>query len=316
MLIDTLLRPFSKKIYLTESVVNKNLDKYLEKAGKVFDLDKLINEDQTPEKVNKYYQKSFWAYKLFNSNQGLIHFALSDDYYVKSDDYFGLTKIVENEISKISARKVLELASGKGANSIYLGQKFPEVDFMGIDLGQSSLIDAKKVKNYIHEQGDYHDLSKFEDGSFDLIFVIEALCYSQKKHIVMKEAFKKLKKDGVFIIADGYRVGENFSAGEDKARKLVERGMALNEIENKNVIVYNAKKLGFKIKEIDVTEKIIPTAEKFEFLARGFFKFPVFAKLITKIFSEDFSKNSLSGLFLNMLLERGVAGYYVHILKK
>lgn len=316
MLIDILLRPFRKQIYLTESQVNRNLGKYLEKAGKVFDVERLVNEDQTPEKINRYYQKSFWAYRLFNSNKGLIHFALSDDYYVKPDDYFGLTKIVGNEISKISARRVLELASGKGANSIYLAQKFSEVDFTGIDLGQSSLKDAKKIKNYIHKQGDYHNLSEFEDNSFDLIFVIEALCHSQQKYIVMKEVFKKLRKGGVFIISDGYCQYDNLPEQENTARMLVERGMALNKIENKDVILNNAKKLGFKIREIDVTDKIIPTAKKFEFLARGFFRFPVFAKLITKIFSEDFSKNSLSGLFLNMFLERGIAGYHVHILKK
>lgn len=316
MLIDVLFRPFRNKIYLEQSIVNKNLDKYLKKVRKVFDIDKLIREDQTTEKINKYYKRSFWAYKLFNSNKGLIHFALSDDYYVKPEDYFELTNIVKNEIRKSASHKVLELASGRGANSIYLAKNFPKVDFVGIDLGQRSLNKAKKVGNYTHEQGDYHDLSKFKDNSFDLIFVIEALCHSQNKYIAMKEAFKKLKEGGVFIITDGYRVTENFSTEENIARKLVERGMALNAIENKNVIIDNAKKLGFEIKEIDMTEKIIPTAKKFEFLARGFFKFPVFARLITYIFSEDFSKNALSGLFLNTFLERGIAGYYIYILKK
>jgi len=298
-------------------VVNKNLDKYIEKAGKVFELEKLINENQTHEKIKRYYQKSSWAYRFFNSNKGLIHFALSEDYYVKPDDYYGLTKIIENEVSRNLPKKVLELAPGRGANSIYLAQKFPDVNFVGIDLGQKSLDQAKYVKNYTHKQGDYHDLSQFDDNSFDLVFVIEALCYSQEKHVVMFEVLKKLKKGGLFIIADGYRVKESLSEKEDIVRKLIERGMALNEIENIEVIENSAKSAGYKIEQtLDVTEKIIPTAKKFEFLARGFFKLPLLAIFITKVFSEDFSKNSLSGLFLNAFLERGIAKYYVHILKK
>ena len=87
MWIDTLLRPIRKKVFLTESKVNRNLDSYLKKARRVFDVDSLIRENQDTKKIADYYARSHRFYKLLNSPDGYIHFPFSNKYYIERDDY-------------------------------------------------------------------------------------------------------------------------------------------------------------------------------------------------------------------------------------
>ncbi len=44
----------------------------------------------------------------------------------------------------------------------------------------------------------------FPTAAFDVVFVIEALCYSTQKKQVLKEVKRVLKKDGIFIVIDAF----------------------------------------------------------------------------------------------------------------
>lgn len=318
MWIDNILAPIRSLVFTKESQVSKKLDRYIQKVAKVFDISELISEDQSSSKVYTYYKKSFWAYRIFNTDENYIHFSFSDQNYVKKTDYLGPIKEVEKVLKKINAKRVLELASGKGANLGYLNKKYSEVEFHGLDLNQTPLERYKKA-NTTFSKGDFHNLIRYEDNSFDLIFIIEGLCYSENKGLFFKEVKKKLKKGGYLVISDGYRTVDwkDISKEEQIAIKLVERGMALNSIEYLPALKSQVENVNLAlVEEKDFTKEVVPNLRKFEFLARSFFKFPSFAKLMIKLFSKDFAKNSLSGLFMGSMLDSGNGGYYVHIIKK
>src|SRR6185436_7663023 len=102
-------------------------------------------------------------------------------------------------------------------------KKYPFIRFDGVELTPTQLDFAKKkaqkTPNYYPVFGDYHNLSTYPDHSFEIVFVIEALCHSSDKLQVLKEVKRVLKRGGVFIIIDGY-------AKKDPVKRTVEENLA------------------------------------------------------------------------------------------
>lgn len=139
--------------------------------------------------------------------------------------------------------------------------------------------EAKKLINFFPEYGDYHNLSKFKNESFDVIFIIEALCHSLAKEKVLQEVYRILKKDGVFIVIDGYQGKEDISLSDDErlAINLAARGMAVIEPEFYADFIKKAKKEKFSVfNEENVSLYVLPTMRRFEKLVSRFFKFPFY----------------------------------------
>ena len=115
--------------------------------------------------------------------------------YLHSSDDFSLKGIWRKEYFKNENPLVLELGCGKGEYTVGLAEKFPYIKFEGIDISEGQLYfaykKAKKFKNYHPKKGDYHDLNEFPKQSFNIVFEIEAVCYSLEKEKVLKEVSLK-----------------------------------------------------------------------------------------------------------------------------
>ena len=247
------------------------------------------------------------------------------DKFKKEDLLEPLKKVSEYIRKSKSAQiaKVLELATGKGANSSYLAQIFPEVDFFGLDLpsGQIDLAQmaAAALKNFKVVEGDFHDLSQFENQSVDLGFIIESLCYSDKKSIVAKEVNRVLKKGGYFIVVDGYSgpKTDTLTMTEILTKRLVEKGMLVNNLETYSKVRGDILKEGFDlVEEEDVSKLVIPTVKRFEKSADLFFKLGFLAKLIIKVLPDEFTHNVVSGFLLPDVLESGYGVYFISVFRK
>lgn len=216
----------------------------------------------------------------------------------------------------------MELATGRGATSAYLAKKYPGIEFLGIELSQGQLdFSQKKAKKWLNYQpslGDYHDLSRYADCSIDIVFVIEALCYSEDKVRVLSEVKRVLKEGGIFIIFDGYIKKTRSAMTEEEliAVRLTETGMAVNTFEDYPSLLSKAKSLGFSVDSSeDVSKFIMPTLRRFENLAIRFFRHPRSAKIITRVFSKEFAYNAVSGLLMPNLIEEDLASYYITVLR-
>ncbi|MBI2356440.1 class I SAM-dependent methyltransferase [Candidatus Dojkabacteria bacterium] len=301
----------------------KQLEKKLLRISKVFDINEVLNVKVNKEYIAKYYKVNQLAYSIFHTVSDRIYMGVSRDGKYKKEDLLEAARTVEHYIKEISAKSVLELATGRGANSFYLAKRHPDISFQGLDISEGQLYFAQKksrmAPNYSPKLGDYHNLDRYEDSSIDICFVVEALCYSTDKGAVLKEVRRVLKPGGIFIIFDGYlaKPEETLTEKGKLASKLTEIGMAVEKFEEYEDFNKTIKSSGLSIlKEEDVSVFVLPTMKRFEKLAKAFFKIPPLAKLISKILPEEFTYNAISGYLMPALIEEGIASYVITILKK
>ncbi|MEX0635708.1 MAG: methyltransferase domain-containing protein [Ferruginibacter sp.] len=274
--------------------------------------------------IAKYYQINKIPYSLFHSRDDLIYMGISRDGTYKDEDLLEHAKLVEKYIQQIQAKEVLELATGRGASSSYLAKRHSDVKFAGVDLPKGHISyavkKAKQLPNYHPVAGDYHDLSRFPDDTFDIVFVIEALCYSTRKNIVLNEVKRVLRKGGIFIVFDGYSEKEEklLSAEEATAKELTAKGMVVEHFDYYTDFTSLLKKAGFTIiQEEDVSKYIMPTLYKFERTAQRFFSLPQFlAQMLVKILPPEFTHNAISAYLMPTLVKNGVFGYQITVGKE
>lgn len=286
-------------------------------------LQTLVNPQVSSQDIRSYYKTNKLAYSFLHSRTNCIHMAISRDLKYKEEDLFDGARLVEKYIRTTNAKNVLELACGRGANTLYLANIFPNVDFAGTDISHEQLSfahkNSKANSNAKFSFGNYHNLSNINDDSQDIIFIIEALCYSNNKNEVLEEVKTKLKKGGIFIILDGYlnKPIKNLSKDEILAKKYVERGMAVNNFEYYPGLIKSAIKLGFEVLyEEDVSKFIIPNLLRFEKMSKIFFNHIIFVRVLNKVLPFDFTKNAITAYLLPELVKRKVANYTITVLKK
>lgn len=300
--------------------VQKELKKKLEKLAKIFDFKKLLSTSTNQKSVSDYYRINKIPYTLFHTRRGFIHMGISRDHEYKEDDLLEQAKFVGKYMRETGAKKVLELATGRGANSLYLAKSFPEVQFIGLDLPNGHADSAKEttklVNNFKVIEGDYHDLSVFDEGCFDLVFIIEALCHSQRKIEVFKQVKRVLRPGGLFIVCDGYHryKPETLDSSALLASSLIAKGMMVEKFEYYGDFKSYAESVGFKlIFEEDVTKFILPTTERFEKLARSILKVPLIMKLLCKLLPSKLSNNVISGYLMPDIIKLNSAIYVITV---
>lgn len=289
----------------------------------MFDIHKIVSLRPNAMYVQHYYRINQFAYSLFHTSTDRMYMGISRDGIYKPDDLLEAAKVVERYLRKRHATQILELATGRGATSAYLAEKFPQVRMDGIDISAGQLEFAYKkarhLTNYHPIFGDYHDLSAFKTATFDIVFVIEALCYSREKQRVLREVKRVLKPGGVFIVFDGYGKSASNLLGEIEllASQLTEKSLAVSEFEEYNSFLMKAKQQGYKVvEEEDVSPYILPTLRRFERLAKIFFAVPLLAKVTAKLLPPVFIYNIVAGYLFPEIITSGIGCYYITVLRK
>jgi len=300
----------------------KNLQEKVNDIGKVFSIQKVLDLKVDKKYIQKYYQANKLAYSIFHTKTDLIYMGISRDGIYKESDLLEAARTVEKYLKNEQGMAVLELATGRGASSFYLAKIFPQVKFFGVDISKGqldfALKKAKKVNNYFPEMGDYHNLKRYKDGSFDIVFIIEALCYSLDKDAVLKEVFRVLKSGGLFIIFDGYcqkKIGQ-MTEIEKRALHLTEKGMALEKFEEYCSFKEKAKNYFKTEYEEDASKYVIPTMERFEKTSSYFFRFPRLSKFLSKILPEELYYNLMPAYLMPEVMRKGVCCYMINVLRK
>lgn len=301
-----------------------SLNTKLSNIQKVFKVSDLTTRKGDVEEVAKYYKLNRFAYSLFHNKGGFIHMGISENGKFHVSDLLAQPNLVGKYIERNKAKTVLELASGKGSDILYLAKKYPDTTFCGLDLpnGQLNLNNPlfEEVRNLEIGLGDYHNLGKYTSEKFDIVFTIEALCHSSRKGIVAKEVFRVLKNGGLFIVFDGYlnKTLIELSKEELLAKQLTEKGMTVNNFENVDEIKQKIVSTGLQlIEEKDYSKNIIPSLEKFERLAGNtIFKHPLLGKVINKILPNEITFNAVSGYLMPTLIRDGMASYKLLVFQK
>lgn len=136
------------KIYQMRKALNTQLQRRLKKIKRFFDVNETLSLDPTRASIAEYYRINKIPYSLFHSSK-YIHMGLSWNGKFTKSDLLEQVKIVEKYLPKKG--KVLELAAGRGGNSVYLAGRNPQIEFYGLDLpkGQfgKSLQKSGQMKN-------------------------------------------------------------------------------------------------------------------------------------------------------------------------
>ncbi len=296
---------------------NGNLERCISQVGNIFDLSKILNESQATSQISHFYLINRLALHFYNPG-GFFHYGISYDGKYKEVDLNEPARIIEGYIREREAEKVMELASGLGPNIAFLARRNPDVAFTGVDLFNKPLRRHKKSSNAHFYCGDFHDLSQFEDNSYDIIFVVESLLYSTNKSIVFREVWKKLRKGGLFIVIDLYQRdrAESLSVSEELLWRLIAKSIACETIERVSVVEdYMQQKFSVTVSK-DITQWVMPSVVRREHLARFYFSHPGLARAVNTFVPHDFAKNTIHTLFLPISVRRQTGCWYLHVLKK
>ena len=301
---------------------DKELKTKLSNIENVLNVNDLLARNGCTDSIRKYYKLNKLAYSIFHSKKGFVHAGLSESDSFKDEDLLAQPKIIGKYIEENNAKEVLELAMGKGANSKYLAEKYPDVNFYGLDLenGQLDINNFKNIQNLRVSYGDYHKLDSFPDEKFDIIYVIDALCHSNNKDVVAKEVYRVLKNGGLFIVIDGYSGKKTNELNEDEvlAKQLNEKGMMLSSFEYIDNAVDKIKSAGLiLVEDKDYSKNIIPSFGRLEKIAsKTIFEPRILGKIVDKVLPNEITFNAVSAYLTPVLIRKGIFCYKLLIFKK
>lgn len=298
------------------------LARYLAKIDRTFGINKLFELQADKDTIVRYYTESERGYRIFHSRDGSVHMTLTTPDAPSLKDNLGQARFAQKHVQELSARSILELGCGKGFNLAYLARLSPEAELVGIDLTPAHINIASKkyagLRNLRFILGDFQSLPQ-ENQTFDLVFEVEAVCHAPDAASVFREVYRVLRPGGRFVIFDGFRAEDLSSYSEDMqvAVRLVELTMAVKQFPTLDQWLSIARETGFTVLcTNDLSSAIIPNLERFQFLARGFYKYPWFSNQLTRVLPPSLVKNSVAGLLMPFTVSAGAQRYYSIALEK
>lgn len=301
-----------------EAQRNDNLELFLRQIGAIFDVAKIVDEFQDVEHIVHYYKTLKFPLLLGYDRDGFYHYGISYDGKYKTDDLKESPRLVEKYMHDIDAENVLELAYGRGTNTAFLARRNPRIAFDAVDVSNRPLRRYAALPNASFHFCDFHDLRDLQDNSYDLAFVIEALSCSTKKAQVFDEVKKKLTRDGLFIVIDGYQQDRPnpLTPSEQLMWGLIEKGLSVDKIERVSDVENYMRRDYSIVESKDLSPYVIPSMMRFLSVARFYFSHPVFARTVNTFLPFDVVKNAIFVLLLPIAMERQIACHYMHVLKK
>ena len=284
--------------------------------SKFIDLEKLIKgEKNSLAQIRNYFRVSHWAYKIFHSQDGFMHFRISRSGVFTNEDIYHQPDTIAGYIK--NGDMVLELGCGQGANIMYLAHGFPESRFVGIDL--IPLKKNKMPQNVTIYEQDYSSIPQLADNSVDVCYAVETIVHNTDKERIYREVNRVLKPGGVMIIYD-YALAASLDTYEPKlqtAIMLTAKGGAAAPFLSLDELNTHYTNCGFVIEKMtDYTKETLPDLKHLQRSANWTMNHPWLWKLQYALMPEQFVYNHILGW---LGYDGGMAGigYYMEwILRK
>lgn len=267
----------------------------IDAMAKFLNLDKYIEGDKNSlDQIRSYYRINHWAYRHYHSQDGFMHFRLSENGCFTDEDVFLQPDSIAEYIQ--DGNVVLELGSGQCSNLMYLARCFPQTQFYGVDLFPLKRKDLP-LNIKLFEQ-DYSDLSRFEDQSVDVAYAIETIVHNSDKEKIFKEVRRVLKPNGVFIIYD-YATCDDYESYDPHLQKviaLLSKGGASAMIESLQQMNTHFTNSGLTLeKYTDYSQQTLPDLKRLERKAAKILTRPWLSKLLFWALPDQFVTNIIIG---------------------
>jgi len=164
------------------------------------------------EKIIYWYEKH-WEAGFVKWWRGYETLALHDGLHERGVRTFEEALLNMNEfvgkllnLDKYKEARILDAGCGVGGTSIYLGNKFPNINFIGITISREQVELARKFakKRNFNNNTDFllmdYMKTAFPDNYFDGIFALESISYAPDKKNFIEEMNRILKPGGRLVI--------------------------------------------------------------------------------------------------------------------
>jgi SAM-dependent methyltransferase len=256
-----------------------------------------------------YYTSTEAQFTGLHSAEGSVHFGLDWDGRFRPDGFLEQARLVETVVCECEAADVLEIGSGKGYNSVYLARRLPNVSFTGVDLTPVHVRIAREraagLPNLRFVQGDFHALAGQADGSLDVVFDVEAGCYSdtpERLRTWFDEVHRVLRPGGLFVTFGWCRTAryERLDRRVQLAAELVERAWVVQQFHAEDAWQRAAEKAGFvTLQRRDLRDASMPSVLRLYRQARLFYAWLASpARPVVRRLMRPATHNAVSALML------------------
>lgn len=175
---------------------------------------------------------------------------------------------VASRVGVTGTDRVLDAGCGVGGSAIYLAKRFG-CGVHGITLSDRQVASCRRNAEAegvsalaTFDRQNYLD-TRFADGSFDVVWTIESVCYAFDKQDFLREAFRVLRPGGRLVVADFFRVP---LAPGSADRNLMDRWTdtwAIRDYAETTDFRQKAGRVGFRNTVVeDVTRNVVPTIRR------------------------------------------------------
>lgn len=241
------------------------------------------------EAIIDYYDETWVDYRLLwlNPDNLAVHFGYADE------STRGHTEALKN-MNRVLARRagiqpgqrVLDAGCGVGGSSLWLAQEC-DAEVVGITPVASQVDMARRyaarrglADQVRFEQADYAATS-FPDASFDVVWVLEALCHAPSKAAFYREAARLLRPGGRVVVAEYVRTDRPVDeVGERLLHEWLD-GWAIPDIDSPEEHRAHLAAAGFTdVRLDDVTEHTRPSLRRLYRMAYYTFPLAVIARTL------------------------------------
>lgn len=278
--------------------------------------------------VIQYFDKTFPIYKKYwyrNSESYALHYGFWEKGTKTFDEsLINTNKFLADKLKIKSTDTVLDAGCGVGGSSIWIAKNF-QAKVIGITVSEKQVQEATKlakahgVDHLVEFKVKSFLDTGFPNESFDVVWAIESVCYSENKEDFLKESFRLLKNGGRIAVADGFQRREFENTHEAEMMRVFNEGMATPNIAKVSDFNQSLQHLGFQnIKFYDKTEAILHSAFRIYMMCR--FIYPL--KRLIKIFKKNsptlqiLEKNNRAGIVQYQLVKSGLGIYGVFYAEK
>lgn len=188
-----------------------------------------------------------------------------------------MEEMLYNRLDLKPGAKVLDAGAGSGYVAMYMARKGLSVH--AIDITPIHIADAKQnIKNNGLEDkvsvtlDDYHNLTSFEDNSFDGIYTMETFVNADNPVQVLKNFHRLLKPKGVLVLHEA-----DFNRDSDMLQDVLKLSHCQNTLERGGYEKL-LKQTGFKEYDLkDLLENVLPLWRFFGVL--GYIPYQIFKML-------------------------------------
>ncbi len=298
------------------------LTRYMDQVRGTFNVDELLRQRVDGRLIVDYYEQSDYGYRKYHSPEGAVHMALNLNGEYDNEAYYGQALIVQRHIDELRPARVLELASGKGFNTIYLAKRNLDIQFTGIDLTPTYVAaaqsEARGLPNLSFQVGDFHHLD-LEPGAYGVAFAVESLCHATDLPRALSEAREVLRPGGRLVVIDAFR-GNGFADLDTEmqiAARLVEASMAVDGTRTLDDWLDVAHGAGFEVCDVeDLSQAIRPNLLKHQQIAQRFFDRSRPRRMFYRFMKPLLTRNAIAGLLVPLTVEAGAHVYSVVVLAR